>query len=358
MGKGANKHVVVIGAGIVGASLAYHLAAKGAQVTVIEAGEVASGVTGRSFAWINATHPGPDPIAQLRGTAIEAYHRLETELPALQIRWTGALSYSEEVMQACAQSLSASLLSRAEIQRLEPNLKHPPQQAFYKAEEGALDAVQATHVLISAAQALGAKLLTQTTVSGFTTHNSTVTGVETAAGCIAADTVILAAGTGTRPLAAMLNISLPLAASPAIFIRYKARADLVNGIISSPAMEVREGADGTLLAAEDYLSDAPEHQPMAIALQTAKAIQSELRAVSTIEPETACIGLRPMPEDGVPIVGYLPGIGGVYVCVMHPGVTLAATVGRLVSEEIVGGTLAAALVPCSPQRFLEKSTSV
>jgi glycine/D-amino acid oxidase-like deaminating enzyme len=156
----------------------------------------------------------------------------------------------------------------------------------------------------------------------------------------------------------MLNISLPLAASPALFIRYKAQADMVNGVISSPAMEVRQGADGTLLAAEDYVSDAPEHQPMAIALQTAKAIQHELGAITAIEPEAACIGLRPMPEDGVPIVGYLPGIGGAYVCVMHPGVTLAATVGRLVSEEIVDGVLAAALVPCRPQRVLEKSTSV
>jgi glycine/D-amino acid oxidase-like deaminating enzyme len=44
------KRVVVIGAGIVGASVAYHLAGKGAQVAVIEAGEIASGVTGRSFA--------------------------------------------------------------------------------------------------------------------------------------------------------------------------------------------------------------------------------------------------------------------------------------------------------------------
>lgn len=358
MGKGANKRIVVIGAGIVGASLAYHLAAKGAQVTVIEAGEIASGVTGHSFAWINTTHLGHDPIALLRGTAIDAYHRLETQLPALNIRWTGALSYSADVIKACGASASVSLLSRAEIQRLEPNLKHPPQQALYKAEEGALDAVQATHVLIAAAQALGAKLLTQTPVSGFTTHNATVTGVETATGSIAADTVILAAGTGTLLLAAMLNISLPLAASPALFIRYKAQADRVNGIISSPAMEVRQGADGTLLAAEDYVSDAPEHQPMAIALQTAKAIQHELGAITAIEPEAACIGLRPMTEDGVPIVGYLPGIGGAYVCVMHPGVTLAATVGRLVSEEIVDGALAAALVPCRPQRFLEKSTSV
>ncbi|MBS7676253.1 FAD-binding oxidoreductase, partial [Vibrio cholerae] len=45
------KRVVVIGAGIVGASLAYHLAGKGANVTVVDAGDVASGVTATSFAW-------------------------------------------------------------------------------------------------------------------------------------------------------------------------------------------------------------------------------------------------------------------------------------------------------------------
>lgn len=43
-----------------------------------------------------------------------------------------------------------------------------------------------------------------------------------------------------------------------------------------------------------------------------------------------------MPVDGIPIIGYLPKVSSVYVCAMHPGVTLAAIVGRLASEEIVG----------------------
>jgi hypothetical protein len=38
----------------------------------------------------------------------------------------------------------------------------------------------------------------------------------------------------------------------------------------------------------------------------------------SIEPELACVGLRPMPVDGIPLIGYLPNISGVYVCVMHP----------------------------------------
>ena len=62
-------------------------------------------------------------------------------------------------------------------------------------------------------------------------------------------------------------------------------------------------------------------------------------------------GLRPMPVDGIPIIGYLPDMDGVYVCAMHPGVTLAAIVGRLASEEIVDDKVSPALESCRPERF-------
>ncbi|UQV43997.1 FAD-binding oxidoreductase [Janthinobacterium lividum] len=342
------QRIVVIGAGIVGASLAYHLASKGAQVTMVEAQGVASGVTGTSFAWINTSCTGPDPIAALRGGAIAAYRQLETQVPGLTVRWHGALSYGTPDGRVSPASI---LIDRSRIAQLEPHLRQPPEQALYEPEQGAIDAVAATHALLAAAQALGATVRTHTPALGFAVQDARVTGVETAAGVIEADVIVLAAGTGTAALAEMLGASLPIHASPAIFMRYKAQPGLVHGIISNQSMEVRQNADGTLLAAEDYVDEAPENQPAAMARRAASAIRNELEGADAIALELACVGLRPMPFDGVPIIGYLPQVQGAYVCAMHPGVVLAAIVGQLASEEIVDGQPASALEACRPARF-------
>ena len=90
--------VAVVGAGIVGAAVAYETAGAGAAVTLLDKSAPASGVTGDSFAWIGG--PGGadvvDGSTPLRRSALADYRRLEREVPGVRVRWTGstcALAY-------------------------------------------------------------------------------------------------------------------------------------------------------------------------------------------------------------------------------------------------------------------------
>ena len=73
--------IVIVGAGVIGASIAYHLAQRGAQVIILEKERPASGATGKSFAWINASFSKrPRSYYELNFLGIAGWRRLELEL--------------------------------------------------------------------------------------------------------------------------------------------------------------------------------------------------------------------------------------------------------------------------------------
>ncbi|MFD3480586.1 FAD-dependent oxidoreductase [Streptomyces sp. NPDC058695] len=86
--------VVVVGAGIVGSSVAYHLARRGVPVTLLEQGPApATGVTGDSFAWVRGSGGHwPGGAQDLHEYVLADYQRLEAELPHVAVRRTGSLS--------------------------------------------------------------------------------------------------------------------------------------------------------------------------------------------------------------------------------------------------------------------------
>lgn len=94
-------HVVVVGAGIVGASIAWHLATdpSGPDVTIV-AEEVGGTATPCSFAWLNASWHNPRFYYDFRRRSIAGWRRLEDEVPGLRelVRWSGSLSVSESFL--------------------------------------------------------------------------------------------------------------------------------------------------------------------------------------------------------------------------------------------------------------------
>ena len=92
---------VVIGAGIVGASIGYHLAARGADVTLIDKNKPGSGASSHSFAWINAGPKSPFEYHDLNRRSLEMWERFAQKLNTdVGLRWGGKVSWEAETHRA------------------------------------------------------------------------------------------------------------------------------------------------------------------------------------------------------------------------------------------------------------------
>ena len=351
--------VVVVGAGIVGASMTYHLAARGVAVTLVDAGEPGGGVTARAFSWINVAHTKPHAYQMLRQAAIVDWHRIEAELVgAVQVAWTGALSWDADLAETerliahhATTGYDVRLVTASEISELESGLIAPPRAAAYAPGEGSVDPVVATRAFCAAARQAGAELRFGERVTGLTRAGGRVTGLALESGELDAEMVVLAAGVGSADLARGVGVDLPLRASPATLVRMRTPGPLVRGIVCSPEFEVRQAGETLMLSAADYIDERAETGPMAIGRRILEAVRAGVRGAQDVSLIDAIPGWRPMPEDGAPIVGFAPGLDGLYLAVMHAGIILAPVVGRLAAAEILDGRSEDALQPCRLERF-------
>ncbi|UMZ09607.1 FAD-binding oxidoreductase [Pseudomonas sp. MPFS] len=349
-----HPRIVVLGAGIVGASIAYHLARQGAEVTVLEQSSPGSGVTAHSFAWINPLGEFPAAARPLRTQALADYRRLEQELPDLQINWSGALCYHpEDVPSADDQQpgLARQWLDQDRIGQLEPNLRQPPERARFAPGEGSLDPLAVTDCLLEGARRHGARILLQTAALELQVQGQDPVRVITSTGVHQADHVVLATGCGTPALLAPLGIELPVQPSPSILLRLNAPPGLVKTLVSNDLLEIREASDGSLLAAEDYIDAQGPQGPQAIAEQALASIHQSFCGAESVTLRSVEVGQRPMPVDQLPVIGPCHTHPRLYLAVMHAGVTLAPTVGRLICQELLQARQCAELAPCRPDRF-------
>jgi glycine/D-amino acid oxidase-like deaminating enzyme len=334
-----SRDLVVVGAGIIGASVAYHAARAGAVVTLVDAGRPGAGVTVDSFAWIRASGVGTGPAAGLRATATEEYHRLEAELPGLPVTWSGSLSWGA-ADSAAEAGPGQEIVDAATVATLEPTLRESLDWAIWAPGDGAADPVGVTERLVAGARAHGARVHPDTPVTAVRRDAvGRVVGVETAAGPLAGATVVLAAGVATAALGAPLGIRVPVDPSPATLFRLRAPAGLVRTVVSTPDFDLRQVATDRLHVA----ADSPE--------RTLAAVRSTFRGAANVELLSTRVGVRPMPADGKPIVGPVADVPGLYLAVMHSAVTLAPAVGRLVARELVDGTVEPPLAGCRLDRF-------
>ncbi|MDH3692925.1 MAG: FAD-binding oxidoreductase, partial [Gammaproteobacteria bacterium] len=349
--------VVIIGAGIIGASIAYHLARRNADVTVIERDQPASVATAKSFAWINASYDNPKPYYKLRFQSMLEYPRLQRELDgALKINWGGSLLWEDEtehitqfVNEHRRWGYSVRLIDRKEFQALEPHVVDPPAQAAYAELEGSVDPVHATKVLLSAAENIGVRTFCESPVTGFDVKSNHIRGVLTRQGHFEADYVVLAAGVDTPTLASELGVDIPLVDSPGLLIHTKPVRPIINRLVLSPGVHMKQQSDGRIVAGEDFGGGDVDIDPNELARRILKRITERLLGLENIELDRISVGWRPLPKDHMPIIGFASSVKNLYVSVMHSGVTLAPIVGRLAANEILDGETVDLLEPYRPE---------
>ncbi|MER7978327.1 FAD-dependent oxidoreductase [Streptomyces sp. NPDC095817] len=342
--------VVVVGAGIVGSSVAYHLARQGTSVTLLDQNpSSAMGVTGDSFAWIGGCGGDwPGGAQDLRGFVLEDWRRLETELPDVAVRWTGSLTWTDDQGEHDAPLGPGRLrVGRSDIAVLEPNLRHPPEQAIHTPSDGGVDPSAVTNALVDAARGHGATVIQNSVVTSLSVTGGRVEGVQSSTGFHAASTVVLAAGTGISQLCEPLPRDLPVAASPACLVRLTAPAGLVKAIVASPDFEVREVRDGDLLLTLPWTGGTAAISPEQAMRDAHHRLKAAFHGSNSCHLLGYRIGRRPMPAQG-PAIGYIAQDRSVYVADMHAAVTLAPTVGRLVADELVTGKPSRELRSCRP----------
>jgi glycine/D-amino acid oxidase-like deaminating enzyme len=239
----------------------------------------------------------------------------------------------------------------AEAAALEPRLHRPPARAVHTPGDGAVDPVAVTEALLRAARRHGAEVLVGAAATAVRTDAGRVVGLDTSTGALPATTVVLAAGADVPVLCAPLGFDLPVTPSPAVLVRLAAPQSLVRTLVAGPEVEVRHGADGTLLAAAEYDGETTQEDLRRVGARTLDRITATFSGAEGLRELGVRIGWRPMPADGEPVVGPLPGVAGLSLAVMHSGVTLAPVVGRLAAEELVHGADRAELRGCRPARF-------
>ena len=352
----ARQKIIVIGGGIIGASIALHLIRKNAEVTLI-APKLGGIATQNSFAWINANWGNPYPYFQLRMSAMARWRELSGEVPGLMPNWCGSICYDltpEKLVAFAAEHSSWGYrlheLDSSAVRSLEPNLVNVPQKALLIEEEGMIEPVSATLFMAEYAIAKGVTWIPGD-LDALIVSNNRCRGVSVAGQTIEADEVIVAAGVGSRQILAHQGISLPLEASPGLLMYTRPTEKRIDHIIVAPHLEIRQTDDMRLVAATSFAGTEPGDDPDQTARNLLDSVKAELMHSHDLELETFTIGYRPMPKDGFPIVSRIDGFEGLYVAVTHSGITLAPAIGHMVAEEVITGERDPLLAPYHHRRF-------
>jgi glycine/D-amino acid oxidase-like deaminating enzyme len=372
------RHILVIGAGVIGTSIAWRLAARGASVTVIERGLPGGGATGTSFAWVNASSKldSSREYFDLAFRATAEHHSLADTLHETRCFFpTGHLEVcceSEQVDRLRSKvarlqerGYRAELIGVRDLLHFGPGFNVPAKAvAAYYADEGWAEGPAMARALLERARSSGAKVVLHTAATRLIVKGGVVKGVHVTPGeLIRADTVIIATGRWTPEFLAQFGLNVPLVQSESndskavgLLVTVLPTTGSPRTVLHSRKINWAPRPSGYAVLTSPSADRAIARDPSPkIVRATVGALVKRAADLNTCfngaSVERTRIGFRALPIDGRPICGFINSIESLYVVVTHSGITLAPLLSRLVAQEVLDGVEAPVLRPFRPSRF-------
>nr|WP_062340373.1 FAD-dependent oxidoreductase [Herbidospora sakaeratensis] len=380
--------VLVVGAGIVGASCAYALTRAGVRVTVVDRGGVASGTTGAGEGNILVSDKEPGPELELALRSNDLWRNLDEECGGFEWDPKGGLVVAEtpEVLDALttfaetqrrhvpaadadagappgAAGVVASLVPAADLREFEPHLAEGLAGGIHYPQDAQVQPMLAAARLLRAS---GARLV-RTAVERFLVSGDHVTGVRTGQGDLYADAVVNAAGTWAgsfpqaplpiRPRKGFILVTQPFAVPPVRHKVYTAAyvtnvASDAEGLETSGVIESTQ-AGTVLIGASRQRVGYDTAIDYTVLAKLAKQAVGLFPVLRTAQVMRAYAGLRPYSPDHLPVIGPDHRLGGLFHACGHEGagIGLAPATAEMVTAQVTGGRPPVDPAPFAPGRF-------
>ena len=356
---------LVIGAGSIGANVAYRLAEAGHQTIVVDAGQPAGGTSGASISWLSnfpqVAGASPDDL-RLRLRINDLFRDLQAEIGGDWLHWTGTLTWAsdpdsqarlrQDQRRAAQLGVKVDLLTGPQAERIDSSLRLPSHtEVFHEDDGGWVDAPRMIERLLAAAQEHGATVMADTRIEQIQRTDRVVAARTDTGVWIDAEAIVVAAGSNATHIASMAGCAVPLDLRPGLVV-YATPNDGVElrHVLDTPMMNIRPHPGGGV--AIHWRGESLYGHHSFNALDPQEVVDAAARWIPALRGVTASssrIGIRPVPPGG-PVIGEHPALKRFYLAVSHGGIGWGPLWGLLIRRELDGENVAE-IDAMRPSRF-------
>ena len=361
--------MIIVGGGIVGASFAYHAHLMGVSEITQITGTLSTNkeqATSNTWGWVNGYASNDKKYADFRLANLKYWSKLIDDIKHLTSSSKGAFFWdmdkddlSETIAQHQSWGHSVSDVIKLRLEEYLPNFHNTPEIAGFGENDLAIEGSKAADILIKAS----GSQIKKSNVSKLIFKENKVIGVETDEGIIYSDEVIIAAGLGTPDLLSSINVNFKMSSTLGLLAYTNPLPKLILQYpITGKDFHARQDNQGRLVIGGKFDDDASKESNIKVAAKKlVQDMDARLNYNGFMTLERYTLGRRPLPIDGRPKIGRLKNhldqkIKGIYLAVMHSGITNAPLAGKLGIEEVISGKRHSLITDFFPQTLTDNES--